>query len=354
VNALIVFDDGTGPALYAGGAFTTAGGVSANRIAKWNGSTSTWSALGGGIWNSAVFSLAVFGLYFRAAVFMVLSQAGRTFNWQLNNTALPAIQKIADFSLKVIFAGKQAFSMSQDGVRRELEVMATNVIAHNSELNSYAAAGNVISVVVIIIIIIIAIIATVFTGGTAAVLLVSVAVIAASIAVAFNSGASADTVVRAGLELFRNRARDLAEAVCKGWYQANNQRPPLRDLVKALHRLLSLTADQITDHLLKSNVAFGTIADALIAEFGRDANMLARAFKAAGAGARDVALALKNEGFSVSETGSALKDVFGSNNDQLKTELQNAGYGLDQITQFLSNLSQQAHNTVESIINNFR
>ena len=35
VDALIAFDDGTGPALYVGGWFTTAGGVSANRIAKW-------------------------------------------------------------------------------------------------------------------------------------------------------------------------------------------------------------------------------------------------------------------------------------------------------------------------------
>ncbi|MFH0983162.1 MAG: hypothetical protein V2A79_16705, partial [Planctomycetota bacterium] len=44
VWALTVFDDGTGPALYAGGGFTTAGGVSANYIAKWNGTQ--WSALG--------------------------------------------------------------------------------------------------------------------------------------------------------------------------------------------------------------------------------------------------------------------------------------------------------------------
>jgi hypothetical protein len=45
VHALAVFDDGSGPALYAGGAFTTAGGETVNRIAKWNGST--WSALSG-------------------------------------------------------------------------------------------------------------------------------------------------------------------------------------------------------------------------------------------------------------------------------------------------------------------
>lgn len=43
VRTLTVFDDGTGPALYAGGEFTTAGGVTANRIARWNGKT--WTAL---------------------------------------------------------------------------------------------------------------------------------------------------------------------------------------------------------------------------------------------------------------------------------------------------------------------
>src|SRR5207245_3046917 len=36
-----------GSDLYAGGAFTTAGGVTVNQIAKWNGSS--WSALGSGV-----------------------------------------------------------------------------------------------------------------------------------------------------------------------------------------------------------------------------------------------------------------------------------------------------------------
>lgn len=39
-----------GSDLYAGGAFTSAGGVTVNRIAKWNGST--WSALGSGLENA--------------------------------------------------------------------------------------------------------------------------------------------------------------------------------------------------------------------------------------------------------------------------------------------------------------
>ena len=52
----------SGTNLYAGGYFTTAGGVPANNIAKWDGSA--WSALGsgmGGIRVYAVYALAVSG-----------------------------------------------------------------------------------------------------------------------------------------------------------------------------------------------------------------------------------------------------------------------------------------------------
>jgi len=47
VSALTVFDDGSGSALYSGGHFTTAGGVVVNNVAKWNGTQ--WSALGSGL-----------------------------------------------------------------------------------------------------------------------------------------------------------------------------------------------------------------------------------------------------------------------------------------------------------------
>jgi ubiquitin-protein ligase len=53
VNALAIGPDGT---LYAGGQFTTAGGSTTNRIAKWNGSA--WSALGSGM-DSTVSALAI-------------------------------------------------------------------------------------------------------------------------------------------------------------------------------------------------------------------------------------------------------------------------------------------------------
>ena len=48
----------SGTNLYAGGYFTTAGGVAANNIAKWDGSA--WSALGSGM-DGAVYALAVSG-----------------------------------------------------------------------------------------------------------------------------------------------------------------------------------------------------------------------------------------------------------------------------------------------------
>jgi len=59
VNTMVTFDDGTGPALYAGGqTFTSAGGVPANRVAKWDGTA--WSAVGDGFANGIVWKLAVY------------------------------------------------------------------------------------------------------------------------------------------------------------------------------------------------------------------------------------------------------------------------------------------------------
>lgn len=57
VFSLVVFDDGKGPALYAGGAFTLAGGTAASHIARWDGRT--WTAVGGGT-NDRVDALTVF------------------------------------------------------------------------------------------------------------------------------------------------------------------------------------------------------------------------------------------------------------------------------------------------------
>ena len=58
VDALAVFDDGSGSALYAGGKFTAAGGIASNRIARWNGTN--WHPLNSGVNEDGVRSLAVF------------------------------------------------------------------------------------------------------------------------------------------------------------------------------------------------------------------------------------------------------------------------------------------------------
>lgn len=59
VRAMMVFDDGSdeGQMLIVGGSFTTAGGIQANHIAKWDGRA--WAALGGGL-NHAVYALGSF------------------------------------------------------------------------------------------------------------------------------------------------------------------------------------------------------------------------------------------------------------------------------------------------------
>ncbi len=58
VRAMTTFDDGSGPALYVGGDFTTAGGQPAARVARWQ--NGQWSALGPGIAGGSVLCLTVF------------------------------------------------------------------------------------------------------------------------------------------------------------------------------------------------------------------------------------------------------------------------------------------------------
>src|SRR5262245_40567694 len=57
LNTLAVFDDGTGPALYAGGFFLTSDRTQMHFVAKWNGAS--WEPLGSGT-SDVVNSLAVF------------------------------------------------------------------------------------------------------------------------------------------------------------------------------------------------------------------------------------------------------------------------------------------------------
>ena len=57
VTSMTVFDDGHGPRLYVGGVFDVLAGVSAHRIARWDGTA--WSALGAGL-SGAPLALATF------------------------------------------------------------------------------------------------------------------------------------------------------------------------------------------------------------------------------------------------------------------------------------------------------
>jgi hypothetical protein len=57
INALAIYDDGTGPALYAAGSFTTIGGIPARYLARWDGQQ--WAEAGGGTQNT-VSDLLVF------------------------------------------------------------------------------------------------------------------------------------------------------------------------------------------------------------------------------------------------------------------------------------------------------
>jgi hypothetical protein len=57
IHSLAVYDDGTGRALFAGGSFTSAGGAPASAVAKWDGST--WSAIGAGLQNGGAATLTV-------------------------------------------------------------------------------------------------------------------------------------------------------------------------------------------------------------------------------------------------------------------------------------------------------
>jgi len=59
VNALVAFDDGSGPALYAGGSFSQIGGVTAPGLARWNGTY--WAAVGTGA-NGPILTLKVVDL----------------------------------------------------------------------------------------------------------------------------------------------------------------------------------------------------------------------------------------------------------------------------------------------------
>src|SRR5262249_30066360 len=59
VECFTVFDDGSGPGLYAGGLFNHAGSVPASGVARWNGTS--WAPLGSGIYGGVLALLPMMG-----------------------------------------------------------------------------------------------------------------------------------------------------------------------------------------------------------------------------------------------------------------------------------------------------
>ena len=76
VNSLLVFDDGTGPALYAGG---NDFGPSGTRVSKWDGNT--WTPVGAGLSGGEVYSLAAIGNELYAAGAFTSIAGGATVNF---------------------------------------------------------------------------------------------------------------------------------------------------------------------------------------------------------------------------------------------------------------------------------
>jgi hypothetical protein len=101
--------------LHAVGTFTTAGGLAANRVAKWNGSA--WSALGSGVPNVGeyVFAAAPFGSYLVIGG-AFSSPSSNLAKWDgsawssISNGANGSIYAMAEFAGSLYFGG--AFSMS--------------------------------------------------------------------------------------------------------------------------------------------------------------------------------------------------------------------------------------------------
>lgn len=79
VYALEVYDDGNGPALYAGGSFTVAGGSPANRVARWNGIS--WTPVEGGFPSGTVRTLHVHNDGNESFLFAGGSQPGKLSRW---------------------------------------------------------------------------------------------------------------------------------------------------------------------------------------------------------------------------------------------------------------------------------
>ena len=142
VSALAV----SGNDLYAGGVLTMAGGIPANRIAKWSGSN--WSALGSGL-NSQANALAIWdsdmyvgGLFTTAgnkvsacvarvylpplpSLSVLRSRPEVTVSWPSADTAGFALEQAGTLAPQASWVTNTA-SVTDDGIKKSVTIPATN------------------------------------------------------------------------------------------------------------------------------------------------------------------------------------------------------------------------------------
>jgi hypothetical protein len=330
-----------------------------------------------------------YALDFRSALLTVLCQAQATFRWQ-QREGRARQEQIANFVFRLTRGAMRTFGTSAQIAAQAILQAATTVVAILAvaipiivSILTFGAAGSGIQNVL----------AAVCTAGET--------VIRTALTTAFAAGFSTAAVVAAGSDFLQRRGETWAVTVVDAWRNAP-VRPGLSSLVRALREVPGLTADRLADVLVrwlcggaavvgagdvaialnsvfgrdpvggfvhavrgvlglsaeaiaglikdKFGLDLGGIANALVAEFGRDPNLIARAFKAVRAGAHDAAVALRNAGCSAAETGRALKDEFALGRDQVTTELTNAGFGASEVAQAVSSLFQAAGSAVQSFV----
>ncbi len=126
VRALL--HDGTN--LYAGGTFTTAGGVTANRVAKWNAASGTWTNMGGGM-NGSVYALAHDGtnLYAGGAFLPISGVEAKVGKWDAVSGTWTNLASSWD-------SGTTAYALAHDGAR----LFAGGYLTHPFEHPNYVSA----------------------------------------------------------------------------------------------------------------------------------------------------------------------------------------------------------------------
>jgi trimeric autotransporter adhesin len=142
--ALAVYDDGTGPALYAGGGFTEADDLYTNYIARWNGSA--WSAVGTGV-DSVVTSLAVHDDGSGPALFIGGgfanaggSPAGRVAKWNGSSYSAVGIGMSSGVSSLKVYDDGSGPALYAGGEFEQVDFMdASNIAKWNG--SSWSAVG---------------------------------------------------------------------------------------------------------------------------------------------------------------------------------------------------------------------